>query len=110
MQLPGQLSETTLGDLLGSLHREKCCGVLELIEPNGRRQHVSLRDGEVEHVETSLRGPLLGDLLGLSHVSPHGDEKRLGETLLEKGQVSPDELCRALHRQTLARLEMLFSL
>src|SRR5690606_24920092 len=100
MQLPGKLSDTTLGDLLGSLHREKACGVLELIEPSGRRHHVSLRDGEVEHVETSLGGPRLGDILGLSQFSPPHDEKRLGEALLEKGLVSRDELSLALRRQT----------
>jgi DnaJ-domain-containing protein 1 len=110
MQLPGRLSDTTLGDLLGSLHREKSSGVLELIESSGRRHHVSLRDGEVESVDTGLPGPLLGDLLGLSDISFQHDERRLGEYLLEKGQVTPEDLSRALARQTRERLELLFSI
>jgi hypothetical protein len=32
MHLPGRLSSSTLGDLLGSLHRERISGVVELRE------------------------------------------------------------------------------
>lgn len=110
MHLPGQLKLTTLGDLLGALHRESASGVLELIEPDGRRHRIDLREGEVEHVTTDRGGPLLGDLLQLLDLPEVTCEQRLGETLLDQGLVSAPELAEALRRQTLARLDRLFSL
>lgn len=110
MQLPGQLKNTTLGDLLGALHRERTSGVLELIEPDGRRHHIELRGGEVERVETDRGGPLLGDLLSLTNLPPIRSEERLGEVLLAEGRVERHELARALRQQTLARLEGLFDI
>lgn len=110
MQLPGQLKNTTLGDLLGALHRENASGVLELIEPDGRRHRVELREGEVEHVETDRGGPLLGDILGLGELPLSSDERRLGDELLDRGLVSTAELAEALRKQTLARLDCLFSI
>jgi hypothetical protein len=110
MQLPGQLKNTTLGDLLGALHRADASGVLELIEPDGRRHRVDLREGEVEHVETDRGGPLLGDLLELGDVPFSSDERRLGDELLERGLVSAAELAEALRKQTLARLDCLFAI
>lgn len=110
MQLPGQLKNTTLGDLLGALHRESASGALELIEPDGRRHRVDLREGEVEHVETDRGGPLLGDLLQLTELPEAGDEQRLGEVLLDQGLVSRAELTEALRKQALARLERLYAI
>lgn len=110
MQLPGQLKNTTLGDLLGALHRANASGVLELIEPDGRRHRVDLREGEVEHVETDRGGPLLGDLLDLGDIPFSNDERRLGDELLERGLVSAPELAEALRKQTLARLDGLFTI
>lgn len=110
MQLPGQLKNTTLGDLLGALFRERASGVLELIEPTGQRHHIELRQGEVEYVETDRGGPFLGDLLGLSNLPAVSDDERLGEVLLAEGRVDQDELSAALKRQTLARLDRLFNL
>lgn len=109
MQLPGQLKNTTLGDVLGALHRENASGVLELIEPDGRRHHIDLREGEVEHVETDRGGPRLGDLLQLSDLPESTSDRRLGEALLDQGLVNQTELAEALRQQTLARLECLFS-
>ncbi|RYE89284.1 MAG: molecular chaperone DnaJ, partial [Myxococcales bacterium] len=47
MQLPGKLSLSTLGDLLGALHRGRTSGVLVLRETRGlsagRRHHIHLR-------------------------------------------------------------------
>jgi DnaJ domain/Domain of unknown function (DUF4388) len=65
MQLPGRLSSSTLGDLLGALHRARVTGLLELSEvrgPRGRtvpgRLHrVHLRDGLVVAVDTPLPVP-----------------------------------------------------
>src|SRR5260221_423910 len=38
MHLPGRLRTTTLGDLLGALHRAGATGTLELAELRGRRR------------------------------------------------------------------------
>lgn len=110
MQLPGQLKNTTLGDLLGALYRDGAFGTLELIEPSGKRHRIDLQRGKVTRVETDGESPLLGDLLDLSALPEMGDGKRLGELLLQSGWVSPEELTDALHQQTLARLETLFEI
>jgi hypothetical protein len=110
MQLPGQLKHTTLGDLLGALHRESASGVLELIEPDGRRHQIDLREGEVEYVASERGGPLLGDILQLADLPPASDEQRLGEALLDQGVISGRELSEALRKQTIARLDRLFAI
>jgi hypothetical protein len=69
MILPSRLSATTLGDLLGMLHRESTTGTLELTErwltPGSRSGHnVHLRSGLVFDVETNLsKTPPLGEFL-----------------------------------------------
>ena len=56
MRLPGRLRASTLGDLLGRLHRARISGVLELREAGGptagRVHRVLLRGGLVASVET----------------------------------------------------------
>jgi hypothetical protein len=110
MQLPGQLKNTTLGDLLGALHRDRASGVLELIEPDGRLHRIELREGDVEHVETDRGGPLLGDLLGLDDLPFDTNDLRLGEALLAEGRIGRHQLAQALRRQAIARLECLFGI
>ncbi len=110
MQLPGQLKNTTLGDLLGALHREQASGVLELIEPDGKRHHIDLREGDVEFVESERGGPLLGDLLELTDLPHPENDSRLGDALLAEGRITRAQLTDALRRQTLARLERLFAI
>jgi len=56
MQLPGRLRSTTLGDLLGTLHRARSTGTLELAEFHGRTHRVHLSRGLVVAVE--LDGPV----------------------------------------------------
>lgn len=69
MILPSRLSATTLGDLLGMLHRESTTGTLELTErwltPGSSTGHyVHLRSGLVWDVETNLaKTPPLGEFL-----------------------------------------------
>jgi DnaJ domain len=69
MILPSRLSATTLGDLLGMLHRESTTGTLELTErwltPGSRSGHyVHLRSGLVADVETNRsKTPPLGEFL-----------------------------------------------
>jgi hypothetical protein len=58
MNLPGRLRSTTLGDLLGRLHRAGASGILELVEPSGasagRAHRIFLREGRVDDVHTDL--------------------------------------------------------
>jgi hypothetical protein len=69
MQLPGRLSSSTLGDLLGSLHRQRITGTVELSEIGGARgfagraHRVHLRGGLVVAIDGDLApyGAPLGD-------------------------------------------------
>ena len=126
MRLPGKLDATTLGDLLGALHRAQASGVLELIESvgaaSGRVHRVHFDAGLVREVETSSRVARLGELLRREGFV--GDEalrrlarrlfeeplKRAGELLVEDGSLTPMALRAALRRQLRDRLEALFSL
>ena len=53
MHLPGRLSRTTLGDLLGRLHRSYSTGALELVA-RGRRHRIHLERGAVIAVDLDL--------------------------------------------------------
>jgi len=58
VELPGSLERSTLGDVLGALHRDRVTGTLTLQEVgNGTvHQHViGWRDGLIHHVETTRR-------------------------------------------------------
>jgi DnaJ domain len=58
MFLPNRLTASTLGDVLGALHRARITGVVELREVSGvtpgRRHAISLAEGMVTEVETPL--------------------------------------------------------
>jgi hypothetical protein len=62
MHLPGRLSTSTLGDLLGALHRERTTGLLELREIRGpigrsmpgRVHRIHLRAGLIAAIDTTL--------------------------------------------------------
>jgi hypothetical protein len=126
MQLPGRLRLTTLGDLLGELHRACASGVLELVEVDGARSGRSHRvyfdSGLVEDVDTSLNHPRLGEILArdgllsvsaLAHVARRLLEqpgKRVGEVLVEEGLGTADLVAAALRRQKKSRLDALYSL
>jgi hypothetical protein len=68
MHLPGRLSATTLGDLLGALFRDGVSGLLELREVRGPRglsvpgrvHRIHLRGGLVAAVDTPLSPPATG--------------------------------------------------
>jgi DnaJ-domain-containing protein 1 len=53
MHLPGRLSRTTLGDLLGRLHRSHASGALEL-RARGRRHRIHLERGAVIAVDLEV--------------------------------------------------------
>lgn len=130
MQLPSRLSTSTLGDLLGALHREKTTGLLELCElrtPSGStvpgRQHrIQLFSGLVSAVETPLRVPRLGEILANEGSAPEPSIQRLaalvaahrgrrtGEVLVAAGLIPATEVDRALRIQLRKRLEALFSI
>lgn len=126
MRLPGRLRGTTLGDLLGALHRERASGVLELIEvigaSSGRSHRIVLEAGLVAAVRSSLRVARLGEILREQGLV--GDEtlKRLarrlvetpgrlaGEILVQDVALSPALVSAALRRQLRLRLDALFGL
>lgn len=126
MQLPGRLSASTLGDLLGQLHRNRITGLLELWEIGGAgpvpggRHRVHLSCGLVTDVETRAPVPPLGEILrhqgrlGIDGIHrmlrrvAAGDGRRAGEILLEEGLIDRDLLDSALRAQLWARLDALF--
>jgi hypothetical protein len=58
VELPGSLERSTLGDVLGALHRDRVTGTLRLHEVSNGREHehvIVWRDGLIHHVETSRR-------------------------------------------------------
>jgi len=126
MKLPGRLDATTLGDLLGALHRERATGVLELVEWSGatagRAHRIHLAEGLVEAVESPLRTPPLGEILhregfidaeALRRLLRRLAEeplKRSGELLIEDGAATRAVVVAALRHQLRGRLDRLFEL
>lgn len=121
MKLPGRLSATTLGDVLGALHRARAGGVLELEEPSGRRHHVYLAGGLVLDVDTQLAVPRLGELLVAERLVESDVARRtasrqvgqpgrpIGELFVAAG-VARGVVSAGLRRQSRARLDALFAL
>lgn len=126
MFLPGNLKNTTLGDVLGRLHRQKVSGILELIEQGsavaGRRHKIHLQHGLVTRVETPARVPPIGEVLvregHLTDAQHRGFLRDLrsrpgrlaGAVLVEGGLVSSQALSDALSAQTRAKVDALFGL
>jgi DnaJ-like protein/uncharacterized protein DUF4388 len=118
MNLPGRLRMTSLGDLLGTLHRAEATGTLELAEDNGRAHRVFLSGGFVVAVEIDGAAPTLGEILREHHGV--GDDllkrsllramssKRLhGDVLVNDFRIDGAVVGAALRRQIVARLERL---
>jgi len=125
VNLPGRLSATTLGDLLGCLHRASADGVLELIEragcTAGRAHRIYFERGLIDAVETGMGTPRLGELLvrqgalapeSLLCLRPRllGQDVRTGELVIAERLASQAEVLRALREQLRARIEALFAL
>ena len=52
VELPGSLERSTLGDVLGALHRSRCSGALRLDPSDGSARHViHLHEGLIHHIE-----------------------------------------------------------
>ena len=110
MDLPGRLRSTTLGDLLGALHRSRVKGTLELAEDSGRRHRVYLAQGLVAAVELDAVEPVAGgdparrSRGGGRRPAPlaaagHGLERLHGEVLVDDFRLSPEVVGNALRRQ-----------
>jgi DnaJ-domain-containing protein 1 len=122
MQLPGRLSATTLGDLLGVLHRQRTTGQLELCDAAGRHHRIELWAGLVHAVETPLPTRPLGELLvdagfvgpGSIHLMLQriaaGDRRPAGEILIAHGAVQAEVVTAALRAQLRDRLDALFEM
>jgi DnaJ-domain-containing protein 1 len=118
MQLPGRLRTTTLGDLLGALHREGATGTLELVEDRGRSHRVHLARGCVVAVELDGAAPSLAeilrrdraaedDVLRRSLLRAMASRRLHGEVLVDEFCIDPSVVGSALRRQIAARLTAL---
>jgi DnaJ-like protein len=118
MQLPGRLRSTTLGDLLGVLHRARATGTLELAEFHGRMHRVHLSrglvvavelDGPVPSLAEELRreGAVGDDVLKRSLLRAIASRRLHGEVLVRDFKLSPTLIDTALRRQLLTRLGVL---
>jgi hypothetical protein len=122
MKLPGRLRLTTLGDVLGALHRETASGVLELTEDRGATHRIHLAQGVITQIETGLSRQRLGELLAgqgflgaralarLARRLLEAPSRRAGEILIEEGLASADLISAGLRRQLRQKLEALFQL
>ena len=115
MHLPGRLRSTTLGDLLGTLHRARATGTLELAEFHGRNHRVHLSrglvvavelDGPVPSLAEELRreGAVGDDVLKRSLLRAIASRRLHGEVLVRDFKLSPALIDTALRRQLLTRL------
>ena len=128
MHLPSRLSSSTLGDLLGQLHRHRTSGQLELSElPSARRRSVTgrehrihLEDGFVYAVDTGFPVRPLGELLWrrglvgpeaigrlLSRIGA-GDRRAAGEILVAEGLIDARTVTLALRAQLRERMDALY--
>jgi hypothetical protein len=118
MQLPGRLRSTTLGDLLGALHRTGASGTLELIEDRGRTHRVYLVSGCISAVELDGASPPLAELLktagALDDVTLRrallralASKRLVGEVLASDFHVAPDVIDGAIREQLALRLRAL---
>lgn len=118
MQLPGRLGCTTLGDLLGAIHRAQVSGTLELVEDRGRVHRVHVSRGLVVAVEIDGASASLAEILRRDRATDDDvlrrsllramTSRRLhGEVLVDEFRLSPTVVGDALRRQMLARLAVL---
>lgn len=118
MQLPGRFRSTSLGDLLGALHRAGATGTLELAEDRGRVHRVHLGRGKVVAVEVDGASPSLAeilrdegaandDVIRRSLLRSMASHRLHGQVLIDEFCLSPAVVGHALRRQMLARLSTL---
>ena len=121
MHLPARLRSTTLGDLLGALHRARASGTLELVEDRGRTHRIHLAEGLVTAVELDGAGVSLAEILRRERVADDDVLRRSllramasrrlhGEVLVSEFHLSPSVVGAALRRQIDARLSAIEAL
>jgi hypothetical protein len=130
MRLPSRLAASTLGDLLGALHRSRTTGLLELSEVPGaidravpgRRHRIHLFCGLVAGVETSLPHAPLGRVLKtkgllreealadlLARIAA-GDPRLAGEILIEDGHAPKAIVDMGLRAQLREKIDVVYTL
>ncbi len=118
MQLPGRLRSTTLGDVLGAVHRARASGTLEILEDRGRIHRVSVVEGLVAAVELDGAAPSLAELLRRDRLVDDDTLRRSllramasrrlhGEVLVTEFHLTRSVVDAALRKQLLARLHVL---
>jgi hypothetical protein len=118
MQLPGRLRSSTLGDILGALHRASATGTLELAEDGGRGHRVYLVQGLVAAVEVENATPPLAEILRRERAADEQvlrqsilramtSQRLIGEVLVDDFRVAPSVVGHALRQQILSRLAVL---
>lgn len=126
MNLCGRLGLTTLGDLLGSLHRVEARGTLELLEETGpaagRNHRLHFDRGQLLFIESALLANRLGEMLVAKRLLSRAQQVQLlaalqdnpgkttGQFLTELNWVSHDELRETVRQQTTERLFALYEL
>jgi hypothetical protein len=122
MNLPGRLRLTTLGDVLGALHRASATGVLELVDSSGGTHTIRVADGLVREVESAFPGTRIGDLLkqrgAVEPASPArlsmwlgaATGRRWGDLLVAVGAATQNDVIAAVRAQYGERLERLYRL
>jgi DnaJ domain len=118
VKLPGRLRSTTLGDLLGALHRARANGTLELVDDRERSHRVHVSAGLVVAVEVDGSAATLADflrkeravdevVLRRSLLRSLASHRLLGEVLVNDFRISPIVVGAALRRQIAVRLQFL---
>ncbi len=121
MDLPSRLRTTTLGDVLGTLHRGGATGRLDLTDDRADTHHVYLLDGGVVAVQlgraanslyTVLResGAVDGHVLQRSLLVALAGRRLHGEVLVREFRIAKEIVDRAVRRQIIDRLSWIESL
>jgi DnaJ-domain-containing protein 1 len=126
MHLPGRLAASTLGDLLGTLHRSRTTGLLELAEVPGSTQSYVIgrkhRIRLVAGVDTGFHVRPLGEILhdkgylgvdGLIALMRHlsaRDGRLAGEILVDEGLLVKPYVDVGLRTQLRSKVDVLFQL
>ncbi len=111
--LAGDLAEMQPSDLLNFLHQGRRTGVL-LTRSDSVERGIAMTDGNVAWACSTSPGERLGELLcrtGLAararvqaalgeQAGTHGQHRRIGQILVEKRVIGPDELWSGLRHQT----------
>jgi len=118
MNLPGRLRSTSLGDILGALHRSAATGTLELADDRGRVHRIYLVQGLVSAVDVEEATPPLAEILRRDRAADDQvirqsllramtSQRLLGEVLIDDFRVAPSVVGRALRQQILSRIAVL---